>query len=198
MQHRPRRSPRARLLLTAAALASLLAGYYLGQYWQRRALDDLSAVVYRDGQRVDYPDALALGPASDDSPWRLFVVADTRQERCREALPQFGLMMNRLAAWPSIQPRVRVSVLAYDQPTLTRAEQLRGGAPWLEILGAATPELDRLTGTLGILPDPLRRCVPDQLNGILVDPDRRRWALIPFEDPRTMAHNVQAVIQFVE
>jgi hypothetical protein len=36
------------------------------------------------------------------------------------------------------------------------------------------------------------------LNGILVDPDQRRWALIPYEEPKTMAYNLQAVIQFVE
>jgi hypothetical protein len=184
--------------LTVAALGTLLAGYYLGQFWQRRALDDLTAVVFSDGQPIDYPVSVVLAPGSDDAPWRLFVVADTQMEACRVALPQFGLMMNRLAAWPSIQPRVKVSVLAYDQPSLTRAEDLRAGASWLEIVSAAPLDLDQLSGTLGILPDPTRWCVPEQLNGILIDPQHRRWALIPFEDPKTMAHNLQAVIQFVE
>ena len=198
MPQRPRRSPRARLLLTAAALAALIAGYYLGQFWQRQGLDDLSAVVYRDGQAVTYPDSLTLDPGPDGGVWRLFVVADTGQERCLAAMRHFGLTINRLAAWPDIQPRVRVSVLAYDQPSLTRAEQLRGGAPWLEIVSAPASDLDRLSGPLGLLPDPARWCAPSQLNGILVDPDQRRWALIPYEEPKTMAFNLQAVIQFVE
>ena len=51
---------------------------------------------------------------------------------------------------------------------------------------------------LGILPDRARWCTATQLNGVLVAPDRRRWALIPYEDPQTMAYNVQAIIQFVE
>ncbi len=185
-------------MLTAAALAALIGGYYLGQFWQRQALDELSAVVFRDGQRIAYPDALALADDPDEAVWRLFLVADFDSETCRTALRRLGLMINRLAAWPSIQPRVRVSVLAYDQPSLTRAEQLRGGAPWLEIISASTTDLDQLSGPLGLLPDPLRWCAPSQLNGILIDPDRRRWALIPYEDPKTMAYNVQAVIQFVE
>jgi hypothetical protein len=198
MPTRPRRSPQARLLLIVAALGTLIAGYYLGQYWQRSGLDGLSAVVYRDGQIVAYPQSLGLDSDRTDTPWRLFVAADTRVADCQKALRRFGLMMNRLAAWPGIQPRVRVSVLAYDQPNLTSAERTRGGAPWLEVITAPVPDLDRLSSSLGILPDPARWCSPAQLNSILVEPDRRRWALIPFEDPQTMAHNVQAVIQFVE
>ena len=198
MRQRPRRSPRARLLLTAAALIALIAGYYLGQFWQRQGLDQLSAVVFRDGKRVAYPESLALDPGPDDRVWRLFLVVDTGRDDCLAAIRRFGLMINRLAAWPDIQPRVRVSMLAYDRPSLTRAEQLRGGAPWLEIVSAPASDLDRVSGPLGLLPDPARWCAPSQLNGILVDPDQRRWALIPYEDPKTMAYNVQAVIQFVE
>jgi hypothetical protein len=198
MRQRPRHSPRARALLTLAALGALLVGYYLGQYWQRQPLGDLSAVVYPDGKPIEFPDGLARPDDGDSEHWRLYLVADTTRDRCRTALPRFGLMMNRLAAWPTIQPRVRLTVIAYDAPSDDAALQFSGGAPWIDVISGASHQLDALSGNLGILPDPLQWCEGTQLNSVLVAPDGRRWALIPYEDPQTMAFNVQAVIQFVE
>jgi len=198
MRQRPRHSPRARALLTLAALGALLVGYYLGQYWQRQPLSELTAIVYTDGAPVDIPDELVPADGRDAETWRLYLVADTTRERCRAALPRFGLMMNRLAAWPSIQPRVRLTVIAYDGPSSDAALKFKGGAPWVDVISADPVSLDALSGDLGILPDPLQWCEETQLNSVLVAPDGRRWALIPFEDPKTMAFNVQAVIQFVE
>ena len=198
MRRPTRRSPRARWLLTLAALVALIAGYYLGQTWQRQPLDQLSAVVYTDGQRVTFPAELGLDPADEPSPWRLFLVVDTREPACRSALPQFGLMMNRLAAWPKIQERVRLTVLAFDAPPDVEARDFRGGATWIDVVSADRVALEELSADLGIRPDGTRWCAPTGLNGVLVDPAGRRWALIPYEEPKTMAHNVQAVIQFVE
>jgi len=50
-----RRRPGIRLLLILAALASIIAGYYLGQYWQRRPLAELSARIYPAGRPVEFP-----------------------------------------------------------------------------------------------------------------------------------------------
>lgn len=197
--HRPtRRSPRARWLLTLAALGALIVGYYLGQAWQRQHLDRLSAIVFTDGQSVAMPEGLGLDVPEGQAVWRLFLVADTREPACRTALPRFGLMMNRLAAWPKIQERVRLTVLAYDAPPDAEALAFRAGATWIDVVSAEKADLDPLSEDLGIRPDGTGWCVPTRLGSILVDPDRRRWARIPFEDPATMAHNVQAVIQFVE
>jgi hypothetical protein len=198
MRQRSRHSPRARLLLTLAALAALLVGYYLGQYWQRQPLESLSAVVYTDGKEVKFPPGLLPVPDSDNHPWRLFIVADTTRDACRSALARFALMMNRLAAWPKIQEQMRLTVLAYDSPADDAALTFRGGVDWTDVVAADASTLDRLAADLGILPDPLRWCDATLLNGVLVAPDHRRWALIPYEDPQTMAYNVQAVIQFVD
>lgn len=198
MRQPPRRSPQARWLLTLAALGALIVGYYLGQSWQRQSLEGLSAIVYPDGKSVAVPDDLGLDTPNEESPWRLFVVVDTRDPACRSALTRFGLMMNRLAAWPTIQARVRLTVLAYDAPPDADALDFRRGASWIDVVGSESAVLDRLSADLGILPNGTDWCTPTELNGILVDPERRRWALIPYEAPKTMAHNVQAVIQFVE
>ena len=107
-------------------------------------------------------------------------------------------MMNRLAAWPSIQERTRLTVLAYDGPSDDAALRFRRGAEWIDVVAAEPTVLDELAMALGILPNPMNWCEATQLNSILVAPDRRRWALIPYEDPQTMAYNVQAVIQFVD
>ena len=53
------------LLLTVAALSSLIVGYYLGQHWQRRPLAEVSAIVYPAGRPIDYP--ADLGIADDDA-----------------------------------------------------------------------------------------------------------------------------------
>jgi len=198
MRNRPRHSPRARLLLTLAALGSLLVGYYLGQHWQRQPLEQLSAVVFEDGQPIELPSSLALTAAVEQPPWRLFVAVDSQVEACRSAIRRFGLMMNRLAAWPKIQPRLRVTLLAFDIPTSEQAAAFAGGASWIDTVAATKPELQGLASDLGIQPDNARWCTPTQLNSILVAPDSTRWALIPYEDPETMAYNVQAVIQFVD
>ncbi|MGB5736098.1 MAG: hypothetical protein WBM40_16800 [Thiohalocapsa sp.] len=198
MRNRPRHSPRARLLLTLAALGSLLVGYYLGQYWQRQPLDQLSAIVFEDGKPIELPGSLVLTTPAEPPVWRLFVAVDSQVDACRSAMRQFAFMMNRLAAWPKIQARVRVTALAFDNPSVEQAEAFAGGTRWVEAVNIPKPQLERLVDELGIQPDTAQWCVPTQLNGILVAPDSKRWALIPYEDPETMAYNVQAVIQFVE
>ena len=80
-----RRRPVRRLIVTLAALASLIVGYYLGQAWQRQPLETLSAVVYPNGKPVDYPPQLDLGPDDTAPPaWRLVAVVDTRVPACGE------------------------------------------------------------------------------------------------------------------
>lgn len=199
MRRRTRRGPGARLVLTLAALASLIVGYYLGQSWQRRPLDGLSAVVYPDGRKLDYPAGLGIADGDAEAGlWRLFLVADTRRPACRELLRHHGFVINRLAPWPDVQARLRVTLLAYDRPDAAAITALRGGAEWLEVVSADSAALDRLAGQLGIQPAGPDWCSPTQANGILVSPQRRSWALIPHEDTAIMARNLQTIITFVE
>ena len=198
MRNRPRHSPRARLLLTLAALGALLVGYYLGQYWQRQPLSRLSAVVFEDGKPIELPSSLSLTTSAEAPVWRLFVAVNTQVDACRGAMRRLGLMMNRLAAWPKIQARVRVTALAFDNPTAEQVDAFAAGATWIDTVAIPKPELERLASDLGIQPDTSRWCAPTELNSILVAPNHTRWALIPYEYPETMAYNVQAVIQFVE
>ena len=194
-----RRAPGIRLILTLAALASVIAGYYLGQYWQRRPLADLPAVVYPAGQLVDYPAEL-FTDAGDGAPgpWRLFIVADTREAECERLLRHYGLVFNRLAARPKIQANLRLSVLAYDQPDNDAARAFTGGVNWAEVLSAPPQELDALSQQLGILPDHASWCSAAAANAVLIAPDHRRWALIPHEQAAIMANNISTIIAFVE
>lgn len=192
-----RRRVLSRLLLTVLALLTLIAGYYLGQYWQRRPLQDLSAVVYPSGRAIRYPDGLPrlTDPASNGA-WRLFLTADTRAPACAAVLRDMRFLYNRLAAWPDLQARLRVTVLAYDAPA--QPPDPSAGAEWIDMLGAAPPTLDRLAGQLGILPTGNDWCSDHQASAILVSPHNEAWALIPYEQPAIMADNVRTIIQFVE
>ncbi len=199
MQPSTRRRPRTRLILTLAALASLVGGYYAGQYWQRRPLADLSAVVYAVGRPIAYPAALAIGVENGTAAlWRLFLVADTRAVACRDLLWHYASVLNRLAAWPDAQDRLRVTLLAYDRPDAAAIDAFRDGVGWLEVVTGSPAELDSVSEQLGILPHGEPWCSPQQANAILVAPDRTAWALIPYEQPAIMAHNIRTIVSFVE
>ena len=197
MPQRGRRSAGTRLILILAALASVIAGYYLGQYWQRRPLAGLSAVLYPAGQAVDYPAGLITDPGTD-SPWRLFLAADTRAPECEQLLRHYVLVFNRLAAWPEIQRNLRLSLLAHDQPDRAAITDFTTGVDWVEVISAAPEPLGRLGAQLGIQPDPKAWCSPLTGNAVLVAPDKKRWALIPYEQAAIMARNIRTIIAFVE
>ena len=192
-----RRGRGARLVVTLAALASLIAGYYAGQYWQRRPLADLSAVVYPTGQRIDAIDDLTALAGADEA-WRLFLVADTRAPACAALLRHFAQVLNRLAAWPDIQAKLRLSVLAYDEPDKAAITAFTAGVSWAEVVSADPQQLAQLTQELGIAPGGTDWCGENQRTGVLVSPARRRWALLPYEPAPAMARNLQRIIAFVE
>jgi hypothetical protein len=191
-----RRPPRARLLLTLAALASLIAGYYAGQYWQRRPLAGLSAEVYPSGRPLEYPAGSALDPRADL--WRLFLVADTRVGACRDLVRHYALVLNRLAAWPEVQSRLRLTLLAYDRPDREAVIAFTGGVEWAEVITEPLSRLDAMSGQLGILPGADGWCAGDRAAAILVSPEREAWALIPYEQATIMAENIRTVVAFVE
>lgn len=196
MHARPRRSGRLRLLLISAALASLVAGYYLGQFWQRQPLAELSAVIYPDGKPVVFPVSAKLSAGDPDAgPWRLVFAADASQAGCRQLLQDLALVRNRLAGWPSIQQRLRLAMIDYageDGPAI------QAPADWIDRVTGDRASLDALAAELGILPDPDHWCTGTAANSVLVAPDLRRWALIPHEQAAIMAHNIATIVQFVE
>ncbi len=199
MPQRSRRGPGRRLVLTLAALASLIGGYYLGQLWQRQPLSDLSAIVYPNGKALTYPADIGLPDrVADDGLWRLFVVADSGAAACRELLRHCALVFNRLAYRPKLQPRLRLTLLAYDQPDAAARAAFAGAADWVEVISAPAATLDTLSGQLGIAPFTDDWCTPAQGNAILVAPDAIAWALIPYEQPAIMAHDIATIIDFVE
>jgi hypothetical protein len=190
------RRPRTRLLLTLAALASLIVGYYLGQFWQRRSLSELSAVVYPAGRAIDLQAFAAL--ADGQPAWRLFLTVDTTEPACAELLRDYNFARNRLAAAPHVQRHLRLTLLAYDRPDDTRIHAYSGAADWIDVISAEPRQLDPLAAELGILPNPGYWCQPTQSNAILVSPKAEAWAMIPREQPAQMAGNIRAVIEFVE
>ena len=194
-----RRSPKARLILILAALSSLVGGYYLGQYWQRQPLENLSAVVYPAGQQVIFPSDLAIPGADHASPvWRLFLAADTREPACSQLLDHYSFVFNRLAARPSIQARLRLSVLAYDLPDAAAQHAFTAAREWVDVITGDQSRLDELSAQLGILPVGNGWCSGNQANASLVSPERRNWALIPHEQAAIMARNIGTIIDFVE
>lgn len=194
-----RHGPGRRLTLTLVALATLITGYYLGQRWQRLPLTDLSALVYPNGMAIDYPDAIAARITDDARrPWRLFVTGDTRAPACRALLKHYALVINRLAPYPAIQSRLRLSMLAFDTPTPDVMAEFRAGLPWVDVIEAPADQLDRFSAELGIRPVGSNWCEPTQANAILVSPGDVAWALIPYGQAAIMAHDIRTLIDFVE
>lgn len=189
------RRPVGRLALTLLALATLISGYYLGQLWQRQALQDLSAVVYPNPRPLALPNDLF--PADDDA-WRLFVTGDTTAAACRQLLRDYGFARNRLAAAPGIQARLRLVILAFDQPDEAARERLGDEAGWVEVIAPSPDELEDLAGELGIRPTGSAWCTGAAATAVLVSPRREAWALIPYEAPPAMARNIRGIIEFVE
>ena len=195
----PGHRPQTRLLLTLVALTTLIVGYYLGQYWQRQPLQELSAVVYPDGSKLRYPAELGIPAANNETCcWRLFISVDTRHAECETLLHHYTLVINRLAAHPQIQQNLRLTTLAFDTPSQASIEAFRAQRDWVEVISAEPEMLDALTQDLGIAPLTNNWCEPIEANAILVAPNQRRWALIPHEQAAIMAHNIRTVIEFVE
>ena len=196
---RARRGPGRRLILTLAALGALIVGYYLGQYWQRQPLGELSAIMYPNGQAIEYPVELtALQAQAGKQNWRLFVSADTRAAACVDLLRHYATVINRLAAQPDIQQRLRLTLLAYDQPEKAAIDSFTRGLSWVDVLGAPAPVLDRLSTQLGIQRSSPDACTPTQANAVLVAPDAVAWALIPHGQAAIMARDIRTIIAFVE
>lgn len=199
MSQGSRRGPGRRLVLTLAALVSLIAGYYLGQLWQRQPLAGLSAIVYPNGKALTYPAGTGLpDQGADDNHWRLFVVGDTGAAACSDLLRHYALVINRLAHRPKLQPRLRLTLLAYDQPDAAAGAAFAGNVDWVEVISAPSATLDALSGQLGIAPVTDGWCSAVQGNAILVAPDAVAWALIPYEQTAIMAHDIATIIDFVE
>jgi hypothetical protein len=189
------RRPTARLALTLVALATLIAGYYLGQYWQRQPLQDLSAVVYDSGRPLALPEDRF--PPGEDA-WRLFVTGDTTAAACADLLRDFGFARNRLAAVPDIQARLRLVMIAFDDAVDGRGDRLAGGSDWIDVIRPTAGERDRLAGELGILPTGSVACTGTDATAVLVSPRHEAWARVTHEQPAAMARNIRSVIEFVE
>lgn len=198
MTTRRRRGARARLLLTLAALATLIGGYYLGQLWQRKPLQDLSAVVYAQARTLQYNDLAIATDTDEQGVWRLFVAADTRVDTCSRLLQHYAFVLNRLAHRADIQRRLRVTLLAYDNPDAEKTATFRSGIAWTEIVSAPRAQLDALAAQLGIQPLGDDWCSATSASAVLVSPAREAWALIPYEAPVIMADNIAAIVDFVE
>ena len=180
-------------------LQALLEVDDLGQAFQRQPLQGLSAVVYTDGKPIDYPQQLLdEDTPAQAPPWRLFIIADTTLPACRELPRHYAWVRNRLAAWPEIQQRLRLTVLALDEPDATAIAAFAPGEDWIDVLPLKAQPPDPLIAALGILPTGMDLCTPLQLNAILVSPEQRRWALIPHEPAADMAHNIRTIVEFVE
>ena len=198
MRKRSRRSPRARLLVMLAALVSLIVGYYLGQSWRRQPLDDLSVILFAEPRAIDYGDLAITAPQDTPHPWRLFVAGDTRESACGDMLRHYARVMNRLAARAGIQQRLRVTLLAYDNPDAAAATAFRSGVTWADVIGAPSAQLDRLGTQLGIGPDREHVCADGHTDASLVSPAHEAWALIPNDAPAIMAANIVAIVESVE
>ncbi len=192
-----RRGPGIRLLLILAALASVIAGYYLGQHWQRRPLAELSATLYPAGRPLEITAGVNLDTETQP-PWRLFLSADTRDARCATLLRHYAMVINRLAAWPDIQSRLRLTLLAHDQPDVAGVDAFSAGVDWVEVIAADRESLARLSSRLGLMSEAEAWCTDSGASAVLVSPELMQWALIPYQQAAIMAHNIRTIIAFVE
>ncbi len=172
-------------------MAIMLLGYYWGNRYAFSDLEKLSAVVHQ--QPLDIAPDVRLTSTKEDT-WRLILPGDSTNPACNRLLAHYTSVFSRLAARPAIQQHLRLIMLDRQNSPLSTQH------PWQQHNWSQVEQLtaDRhhaLTKALGIQPIGNRWCEKIQATAALLDPQWRLTALIPYEQPAKMAHNIQVIIE---
>lgn len=185
----------ARFLLISGALGIVILGYYLGNLYKFGELDKLSAVVHKEPTQVTIDPALVSLDNQQQAGWRLYLVVDTTANACTQVLDHYTSVYNRLAGTPKIQAALRLVTLPYNTDNKEHVGKWLAHRSFVTAFLGTEESLEKLTADLGILPLGNRWCKDTQATAALVDKEGYTRALIPFEEPATMAMNLRTIIQ---
>ena len=195
-RNRPPRSPLHRFAIISVALSTVVLGYYLGNRYQFGELQNSAAIMLEqplDADASRMPRELVELMEVEGS-WVIVLPGETGAA-CDQLLAHYIEVVNRLAAWPDIQSRVRLALLQ----TTTRPPS----TAWQNVTWASThtlPEADMLalTGNLGIAPIGNRWCQDVQGTAALLGPENRAYALLPLDNPSDIAESLRLIITVLD
>lgn len=193
---RPARSPAQRFAIISVALATVVLGYYLGNRYQLNELQNTAALMNEqpvEVELVNLPSALREAIVAEDQ-W-LIVLPGEPGLHCDALLEHFVDVVNRLAAWPKIQQRIRFVLLA--------SSGAAGGIRWNHVPWAKVQMLDQetqlaLSTQLGIAPIGTRWCQDVQATAALIGPGNQVHALLPLDKPAKIAESVRLIVDTLD
>lgn len=193
---RPPRSTSQRLALITAALGTLVLGYYLGNRFQYDELRQSSAIVLEKPVPVDIkllPPGLRT-IAEDPGQWVILLPGEPGRA-CDDLLDHYVRVINRLAAWPAVQSRIRLSLLNFSGRAPGTAWQRYG---WARSYPLSKAEVLELTSQLGIAPVGNRWCLDVQATTALLGPGAEVRALLPLDKPAEMAESLRLLLHAMD
>lgn len=190
---RPPRTPLHRFAIVGVALCTVVLGYYLGNRYQYSELQNTAAILFDQPIELDttsLPKALQSRIEAADQ-WVILLPGENGRA-CDQLLNHYIEVINRLAAWPDIQSRIRVALIDSSGRTGSLAWQRVG---WAESYNVNQEDMLRLTSTLGIAPVGNRWCRDVQATAALIGPGNEVHALLPLDKPAEIAESLKLMIQ---
>ena len=179
------RSRFSRFRLIVAALATVIAGYYLGQLYQQHRWKQQGIRVLDNPVRLEQPGL--------SGHWTLLIPGEP-DPSCEQLLREFTQTVNRLAAWPKLQSRIRLHLLASRAPA---GQSLWHFVPWASVQWSEPPARRELLQQLGFAQTAPPWCGADA-HLALTGPDQRLYALVTLDKPSRMAESLRQLIDTLE
>jgi len=190
---RPPRTPLQRLALITAALGTVVLGYWLGNRYQFGELQNSSAILMEQPVEIDtapLPNDLQTQIKAEEQ-W-VILLAGENGKACDQLLNHYIEVVNRLAAWPKIQARIRLALLDGSGRVGSPAwQQLE----WADSHNMQQADILALTSALGIAPIGNRWCKDVQATTALLGPGNVSHALLPLDKPAEIAESLRLIIQ---
>jgi len=192
-RNRPPRSALHRFAIISVALCTVLLGYYLGNRYQFGELQNTAAIMFEQPIELEIdelPQPLRDQIEAEDE-W-LILLAGEPGSSCEALLAHYIEVVNRLAAWPNIQKRIRLILVdSADAPIGPTWKSVE----WAHIQAMTEQQMLEFTGQLGIAPLGTRWCEDVQATAALIGPGRYSHALLPLDKPADIAESLRLIIE---
>ncbi len=192
-RNRPPRSALHRFAIISVALCTVLLGYYLGNLYQFGELKNSAAIMYEQPLELDTA-GLAQplrGQLEAEDEW-LILLAGEPGRSCDQLLAHYIDVVNRLAAWPNIQERVRLILVNTGNAPANPAWK---SVKWAHVQPMSEDQMLQLTSQLGIAPLGTRWCEDVQATAALIGPGNQTRALLPLDKPADIAESLRLIIE---
>lgn len=166
----------------------MLVGYFLGQWYQQHRLTGQGVEV------LDKPILIQTGMSLPLAGYWSLLVPGEADAACDQLLRDMMQTVNRLAAWPGLQRRLRVRLLATRKPS---QDSLWHFVPWASVIYLQAPTRIRVLAALQLQTPQASRCRSGaQL--ALTGPDSHLYAHLALDKPARMAESLRQLIEMLE